>query len=262
MSWSSLPKEEEKSGIFSTPVFPTEHLFFPHTASTSHFLVQTLIISPKTKKEFRPHLLPKRQVGPTCITDSLSPQRAVVSPPVRMLASPLQVSQIPSPICGPAPTVSRPRTPGSNPPTPRAPSPTAWTHPGGAHRQWEMGRGAPTWEQRGFSGLPVAARLNNGHPFPPLSQNSPKRAASPLLLPNPYASRTFSKLPLPPPSAPMAKEPMRVLVTGAAGTDGVALASLPPRSLGLPTRSRAGGGGSDLAADPRRSSGGFRVWWL
>lgn len=180
-------------------MFPTEHLFFPHTASTSHFLVQTLIISPKTKKEFRPHLLPKRQVGPTCITDSLSPQRAVVSPPVRMLASPLQVSQIPSPICGPAPTVSRPRTPGSNPPTPRAPSPTAWTHLGGAHRQWEMGRGAPTWEQRGFSGLPVAARLNNGHPFPPLSQNSPKRAASPLLLPNPYASRTFSKLPLPPP---------------------------------------------------------------
>uniref|UniRef100_A0A0E0IU06 Malate dehydrogenase n=1 Tax=Oryza nivara TaxID=4536 RepID=A0A0E0IU06_ORYNI len=96
-----------------------------------------------------------------------------------------------------------------------------------------MGRGAPTWEQRGFSGLPVAARLNNGHPFPPLSQNSPKRAASPLLLPNPYASRTFSKLPLPPPSAPMAKEPMRVLVTGAAGQIGYALVPMIARGVML-----------------------------
>ncbi|KAG8091979.1 hypothetical protein GUJ93_ZPchr0012g22228 [Zizania palustris] len=80
------------------------------------------------------------------------------------------------------------------------------------------------------SGAPSVARLNSGHPFRLVSRIHHPRSRRLLkghsLIPT---SRTFSKL-LP---APMAKEPMRVLVTGAAGQIGYALVPMIARGVML-----------------------------
>jgi hypothetical protein len=90
-------------------------------------------------------------------------------------------------------------------------------------------------------GFPVTATLlNSGHPLP-RSLRYPLVAAASKATPKPPLPEPSRSSPPPPPLAPMAKEPMRVLVTGAAGTV-LNLPSFPIRVVSGVVWSRLGSG--------------------